>query len=295
MSFIKVGEENSSSINLYYEDHGRGQPVVLIHGFPLNGASWEKQENALLRDGYRVITYDRRGFGKSGKPSTDYNYDTFADDLNVLMNHLNLRDVILVGFSMGTGEVARYLSLYGSDRVDKAVMISPIPPFLLKTNDNPNGVDGKIFEDIKKAILEDRPAYLGKFFADFYNFDKLEGKRISLEAIDANFIVASQASAKATYDCVSSWLTDFRRDIPKIDVPLLIIHGDDDRILPIEVTGAVLAKLVKGSKFVTIKGGPHNICWTHAAEVNNELLDFLSGEERHVEKDRERDAGLGLS
>lgn len=295
MSYIKVGEENSTSIDIYYEDHGKGQPVVLIHGFPLNGASWEKQERALLRDGYRVIAYDRRGFGKSSQPSIDYNYDAFADDLNVLMTKLDLRDAILVGFSMGSGEVARYLGTYGSSRVSKAIFISPIPPFLLKTNDNKDGVDANIFKEIKKEILADRPAYLKKFLHTFYNYDVNLGKRVSEQVIQANFNVAASASAKGTYDCVSSWLTDFRLDLPRIDIPALIIQGDADKILPLEATGARLAKELKGSQLIVIKGGPHAICWTHAEEVNNAILDFISGEAGHSIKDKERDAGLGLS
>lgn len=295
MAFIKVGEENSSPIELYYEDQGRGQPVVLIHGFPLNGASWEKQVEVLLNDGYRVITYDRRGFGLSTKCGGEYNYDTFADDLNILLSKLNLQDVVLVGFSMGTGEVARFLSTYGVERISKAVMIGPIPPFILKSEENKAGVDIKVFEGIKEAIHKDRLAFLVEFFKNFYNTDVFLGKKVSQEVLDANFIVASSASAKATYDCVSTWMTDFRRDLPSIKVPLLIIQGDADRILPFKASGELLAKAINGSKLVTIKDGPHAICWTHAEEVNNELLDFLSGEEGHAARDVERDAGLGLS
>jgi non-heme chloroperoxidase len=295
MSYIKVGEENSAPIEIYYEDHGNGQPVVLIHGFPLNGASWEKQEMALLKDGYRVITYDRRGFGKSSKPSVDYNYDTFTDDLNVLMTKLDLRDAVLVGFSMGSGEVVRYLSTYGSERVSKAVLMSPIPPFLLKTSDNVTGIEMGVFEGFKKQILQDRPAFFKSFFENFYNSDLLSGKRIGPEAMEASFIVAVGSSAKATYDCVSSWLTDFRADVPRVKVPVLIVQGDKDRILPLDNTGRRLSKMITGSKLVVIKDGPHAIGWTHAEEVNNALIDFLSGEERHAMKDMERDAGLGLS
>lgn len=295
MAFIKVGEENSSPIELYYEDQGRGQPIVLIHGFPLNGASWEKQTEVLLNDGYRVISYDRRGFGLSTKCGGEYNYDTFADDLNILLAKLDLRDVVLIGFSMGTGEVARFLSNYGDERISKAVMIGPIPPFILHSEENKAGVDIKVFEEIKKAIHNDRPAFLVEFFKNFYNTDVFLGKRVSQQDLDANFIVATGASAKATYDCVSTWMTDFRRDLPAIKVPLLIIQGDADRILPFQASGALLAKAVSGSKLVVIKDGPHAICWTHADEVNNELLDFLSGEQNHAAKDIERDAGLGLS
>lgn len=294
MSYIKVGEENSTSIDIYYEDHGRGQPVVLIHGFPSSAASWEKQETALLNDGHRVITYDRRGFGKSSHPSIDYNFDVFADDLNILMSKLDLRDAVLVGFSMGTGEVARYLGTYGSERVSKAIFISPILPFLLKTADNKTGVDENVFLEIKNDILADRPAYLQKFLQNFFNSDVNLGKSVSEQVMHANFNIAVGASAKATYDCISSWLTDFRMDLPRIDVPSLIIQGDADKILPIVSTGAQLAKHLENSKFVVIKEGPHAICWTHAEEVNNAILDFLSEETEHSRKDKQRDAGMEL-
>src|SRR6266478_2377344 len=236
-SYITVGQENSTPIDLYYEDHGSGTPVVLIHGWPLSGASWEKQVAALLATGRRVITYDRRGFGQSSKPSTGYDYDTFAEDLHKLVTKLNLRDFALVGFSMGGGEVARYLGTYGSQGVTKAVFIASVPPFLLKTADNPEGVDGSVFEGIKKAIIADRPAFLSAFFANFYNVDVLKGKGISDEAVQASWNVGVGASAKGTLDCVSAWVTDFRNDLPRIDVPALVIHGDADRILPISATG----------------------------------------------------------
>lgn len=283
MPYITVGQENSANIDLYYEDLGTGQPVVLIHGFPLNGHSWEKQVLVLLNEGYRVITYDRRGFGNSSKPSFGYDYDTFTADLNALMTKLDLRDAVLVGFSMGTGEVTRYLGKYGSERVQKAVLMAPVPPFLLKTDDNPEGVDQSVFDGIMKAIVQDRPAYFSAFFRDFFNVDVLLGdspserlhQRISNDAIQMSWNVAVQSSAKGTLDCVSSWLTDFREDIPRIDVPTLIIHGDADRILPLESTAARLPKLIKNSQFVVIPNGPHAINWTHADQVNPVLLDFL--------------------
>ncbi|BAY99842.1 alpha/beta hydrolase fold protein [Tolypothrix tenuis PCC 7101] len=277
MPYITVGQENSGNIDIYYEDLGAGQPVVLIHGFPLSGHSWEKQVLFLLNQGYRVITYDRRGFGNSSQPSFGYDYDTFAADLNTLMTKLDLRDAVLVGFSMGTGEVTRYLGKYGSDRVSKAVLMAPVPPFLLKTDDNPEGVDQSVFDGIMKAIVEDRPAYFSAFFRDFFNVDLLLGDRISHEAIQASWNVAVGASAKATLDCVPSWLTDFRDDLPRIDVPTLIIHGDSDRILPFESTAARLPQLIKNSRLVVIPGGPHAINWTHADQINPALLDFLKG------------------
>ncbi len=275
MPYVSVGKENSGSIDLYYEDHGAGKPVVLIHGFPLSGHSWEKQTPVLLHAGYRVITYDRRGFGDSSQPTTGYDYDTFAADLNALMTKLDLRDVVLVGFSMGTGEVARYLGAYGSERVSKAVLLSPIPPFLLKTADNPEGVDGSVFDGIMKAIVADRPSYLSAFFSQFYNVDVLGGTRISDDAVRLSWNVAAGASATATLQCVPSWLTDFRPDLKKFDVPTLVVQGDQDRILPIASTGKRLPALIKDAQFVVIEGGPHAIGWTHAEEVNRALLDFL--------------------
>ncbi|MGZ3458867.1 MAG: alpha/beta fold hydrolase [Archangium sp.] len=275
MPYIQVGKENSGNIELYYEDHGSGQPVVLIHGWPLSGASWEKQLAALLEAGYRVITYDRRGFGRSSQPALGYDYDTFAKDLNALLTTLDLRDTVLVGFSMGTGECARYLGTYGSERVSKVAFIASVPPFLLKTPDNPRGVDASVFDGIKKSIARDRPAYLSEFLANFYNVDVLGGDRISDEAVRLSWNVAAGASPKGTLDCVQAWLTDFREDLPRIDVPALVIHGDADRILPLEATGTRLHEALEGSRFVLVKGGPHGLLWTHAEEVNHALLDFL--------------------
>ncbi|MBW4490864.1 MAG: alpha/beta hydrolase [Trichocoleus desertorum ATA4-8-CV12] len=275
MPYVTVDQENSASIDIYYEDFGVGQPVVLIHGFPLSGHSWEKQVGVLLKEGYRVITYDRRGFGNSSQPSFGYDYDTFAADLNTLMTKLDLHDAVLVGFSMGTGEVTRYLGRYGSERVQKAVLMAPVPPFLLKTDDNPEGVDQSIFDGIMKAIVEDRPAYFSAFFREFFNVDVLLGDRISNEAIQASWNVAAGASAKGTLDCVPSWLTDFRDDLPRIDVPTLIIHGDADRMLPLASTAARLPQLIKDSCLVIIPDGPHAINWTHPDQVNPVLLDFL--------------------
>ena len=276
MAYVTVGKENSSSnIDLYYEDHGSGQPVVLIHGYPLSGASWEKQVPVLLNAGHRVITYDRRGFGKSSQPTTGYNYDTFAEDLHKLITQLELREFSLVGFSMGGGEVARYLGKYGSKGVSKAVIISGVPPFLLKTADNPEGVDGSVFEGIKKAVVADRYAFFTEFFKNFYNTDLLLGKRVSEQAVQASWNVASGASATASLACVPTWHEDFRKDVNKIDVSTLVIHGDADRILPINASGLRTAKLIKGARLVVVKDGPHCITWTHAEEVNAELVSFL--------------------
>lgn len=280
MPHINVGKENSTEINLHYEDHGSGVPVVLIHGYPLSGASWEKQIPVLLAEGHRVITYDRRGFGRSSQPATGYNYDTFAEDLHKLVTTLKLRDFALVGFSMGGGEVARYLGKYGSKGVSKAVIISGVPPFLLKTADNPDGVDGSVFDGIQKAVATDRYAFFDEFFKNFFNTDQLLGKRISEPAVQACWNVAALASPIASYACVPTWHEDFRNDVARIDVPTLVIHGDSDRIVPITAAGQRTAKLIKDARLVTIKNGPHAVTWTHAEEVNEELANFLASTQR---------------
>jgi non-heme chloroperoxidase len=276
MPQLKVGVENSGDIEIHYEDHGSGRPIVLIHGYPLDGNSWERQERVLLAQGYRVITYDRRGFGRSSQPTVGYDYDTFAADLNTLLEHLNLNGIVLGGFSMGTGEVTRYLGKYGSSRVRKAALFGVIPPFLLKTADNPEGVDKSVFEGIKAAIVADRYAYFQDFFNNFYNVDVLGGTKISDRAWQASFNVAVGSSPYATYACVDTWLTDFRQDLPKIDVPTLVVHGTEDRILPYQATAKRLPGLIKNLRLVTVEGGPHNIGWTHPDEVNKALLEFLA-------------------
>jgi non-heme chloroperoxidase len=276
MSLLTVGAENGQSIEIHYRDHGSGRPAVLIHGYPLDGNSWERQERVLLAQGYRVITYDRRGFGRSSQPTAGYDYDTFAADLKALLEHLQLDDVVLVGFSMGTGEVTRYLGTYGSARVSKAALLGVIPPFLLKTDDNPEGVDAQVFEGIKSAIVKDRYAYFKDFLDNFYNVDVFGKDRISEQAWQASFNLAAAASPYATYACVDTWLTDFRGDLPKIDVPTLVVHGTADRILPYEATAKRLPGLIDNLKLVTVEDGPHNIAWTHPDEVNKALLDFLA-------------------
>ena len=275
MPFITVGKENSGNIDLYYEDHGSGKPIVLIHGYPLSGASWERQLPVLLDAGHRVITYDRRGFGKSSQPTEGYNYDRFAQDLHQVVTHLKLRDFALIGFSMGGGEVARYLGKYGSQGVSKVVFISSVPPYLLKTSDNPEGVDGSVFKGIEKAVAADRYAFFNEFFKSFYNADVFLGKRISEQALQASWNVAAGASATASLACVATWHEDFRQDIAGVDVPTLVLHGDADRIVPINAAGARTAKLIKGARLVVVKDGPHAINWTHADEVNTELVNFL--------------------
>jgi non-heme chloroperoxidase len=275
MPYVTVGKENTTNIELYYEDHGSGKPVVLIHGYPLSGASWEKQVPVLLDGGYRVITYDRRGFGKSSQPTEGYSYDTFANDLRELITQLNLEDFTLVGFSMGGGEIARYLGTYGSNGVSKAVIIGGVPPFLLKTDDNPEGVDASVFEGIKKAVAADRYAFFTEFFKNFYNSDPLLGNRVSKDVMHASWNLAASSSATASLACVSTWIEDFRKDVARIDVPTLVIHGDEDRIVPLSAAGQRTAKLIKGARLFVVKGGPHAITWTHAEEVNAELLSFL--------------------
>jgi non-heme chloroperoxidase len=275
MSTITVGKENSASIDLYYEDLGTGPAVVLIHGWPLSGASWEKQTAALLAAGHRVITYDRRGFGRSSKPGAGYNYDTFAADLNAVLSTLDLKDVVLAGFSMGSGEVTRYLGKYGSARVRKAVLIGTLGPCLLKAADNPGGVDPGVFKDIKGKIQADRPAFLLEFLHNFYNYDVTGGKLVSERVIEDNWNVAAGASAIATLACVDAWIEDFRGDLPRNDVPTLILHGDADRILPPEATSRPQAKLIRNAKLVELTGGPHGVLWTHADQINSELVRFL--------------------
>jgi pimeloyl-ACP methyl ester carboxylesterase len=276
MSTITVGKENSTSIDLYYEDHGSGSPVVLIHGWPLSGASWEKQTAALVAAGHRVITYDRRGFGRSSKPAVGYNYDTFAGDLEKVLKKLDLKKVALVGFSMGSGEVTRYLAKYGGTRVRKAVLIGTLGPYLIKAADNPEGVDANVFEGIRAAIRADRPAFLMEFLRNFYNYDLTGGTLVSERVLEDNWNVAAGASAIATLACVDTWIEDFRKDVAKNNVPTLILHGDADRILPPDATSRRQARMIKNVTFVELPGGPHGVLWTHAERINAELVRFLA-------------------
>ena len=282
MPFVSVGRENSANVDLYYEDHGSGEPAILIHGYPLNGASWEKQLPDLLEAGYRVITYDRRGFGQSSKPTSGYDYDTFAQDLHRLIGQLDLKDVALVGFSMGGGEVARYIGNYGTKGISKAAFLGAIPPYLQKAPDNPEGVDKGVFDGIQKAIAVDRYAWFTEFFKNFYNTDQLLGTRISEQAVQASWNVATTASPTASYACVPTWGTDFRKDIARVNIPTLVVHGDADRIVPFQASGARTAKMIPGAKLVVVKNGPHNIAWTHPDHVNPALVSFLKEEEKLV-------------
>jgi non-heme chloroperoxidase len=279
MPYVKVGTENSTDVEIHYRDHGTGKPIVMIHGYPLDGNSWERQEAALLAEGYRCICYDRRGFGRSSQPTTGYDYDTFAADLKAVLDHLALdQDVVLIGFSMGTGEVTRYLGRYGSAGVSKAALFGVIPPFLLQTDDNPKGVPGEVFEGIKQQVAADRYKWFDDFFANFYNTDVLAPERIGDAALRGSFQVAAAASPYASYACVDTWLTDFRADLPRIDVPTLVVHGTADRILPFESTAKRLRdeQLIKDLTVVEVPDGPHNIGWTFPDEVNSALLEFLN-------------------
>jgi non-heme chloroperoxidase len=274
--FIKVGQENSTSIELYYEDHGCGPAVVLIHGWPLNGDAWEKQTSALLAAGYRVITYDRRGFGRSSKPAMGYDYNTFAADLHAILSALNLTGVSLVGHSMGTGEITRYIGKYGTSLLRKAVLIGTLGPYLVKAPDNAEGVDASVFSGIQAGLKADRPATLMEFLKNFYSVGGADGKLVSDLVIQANWTVAVGASPIGTVACVDAWIEDFRGDISHNNLPTLMIHGDDDRILPAAVTSRKQAKMIKGVKYIEIKDGSHGLPWTHAEEINAALVEFLT-------------------
>jgi non-heme chloroperoxidase len=276
MPYVTVGEENSAPVELYYEDHGAGRPVVLVHGFPLSGRSWERQERALIAARHRVITYDRRGFGKSARPAAGYDYDTFAADLDKLVTALDLREFDIAGHSMGGGEIARYLGTYGSERVGRAAIISGIPPYLLKTDQTPQGVPQEVFDQIAGALTADRFAYFSEWNKNFFNTDQTLGTRISAEVVQDAWNTAVSASAAGTVACVATWDTDFRDDLHKIDIPVLVMHGTADRILPIEACGLRAHELIRGSDFVAVDGADHGLCWTYAEEVNAHLVPFLS-------------------
>jgi non-heme chloroperoxidase len=275
MPVITVGTENSGPIDLHYEDYGSGTPVILIHGYPLSGRAWDKQVPVLLAAGHRVITYDRRGSGGSSQPATGYDWDTFAADLATVIDTLGLEGVTLVGHSMGTGEVTRYLGTYGSAKVDRAVLIGPIPPYLSQAPDNPDGVPANLFDGFRQSAAADTPAWLKGFLDNFYNIDQFGGNRVSDEAYRASFNVAAAMSAISAYACVATWQADFRDDLPKIDIPVLVIQGDADRILPIDKTGKRLPGLIKDVDLIVVEGGPHAIPWTHTEQVNAALLRFL--------------------
>ncbi|WP_017581293.1 alpha/beta fold hydrolase [Nocardiopsis valliformis] len=278
MGYVTVGNENSTPVEIYYEDQGAGQPVVLIHGYPLNGHSWERQTRELLAAGYRVITYDRRGFGRSSKVGSGYDYDTFAADLDTVLNTLDLRDVVLVGFSMGTGELARYVSRYGHERVAKLAFLAALEPFLVARDDNPEGVPQSVFDDIEATAKADRYAWFTQFFADFYNLDQTLGERISQEAVDNSWNVALSSAPVAAYAVVPAWIEDFRADVEAVRAsgkPALILHGTADNILPVDATARRFRELLPQARYVEVENAPHGLLWTHADEVNTALLDFL--------------------
>lgn len=279
MGFINVGAENSTPIELYYEDQGEGQPVVLIHGYPLNGHSWELQTRELLQQGYRVITYDRRGFGASSKVNVGYDYDTFASDLNILLETLDLRDVFLVGFSMGTGELARYVANYGHERVAKLAFLASLEPFLVEREDNIEGVPQQVFDEIEAAAKKDRYSWFTQFYKDFYNLEENLGKRISQEVVTANWNLSVTSAPVAAYAVVPAWLEDFRNDVKAVEQagkPTLILHGTKDNILPIDATARRFHQAVPEAEYVEIEGAPHGLLWTHADEVNSALASFLA-------------------
>ncbi|WP_311244041.1 alpha/beta hydrolase [Microbacterium sp. WCS2018Hpa-23] len=279
MGYITVGNENSAPIELYYEDQGSGQPVVLIHGYPLDGHSWERQTRELLAQGYRVITYDRRGFGQSSKVNAGYDYDTFAADLNTVLETLDLRDVVLVGFSMGTGELARYVGTYGHERVAKLAFLASLEPFLVQRDDNPEGVPQEVFDGIEAAAKGDRFAWFTDFYKNFYNLDENLGSRISEQAVTGSWNVAIGSAPVAAYAVVSSWIEDFRGDVDAVrdaGKPTLILHGTKDNILPIDATARRFHQAVPAATYVEVEGAPHGLLWTHADEVNAALKDFLS-------------------
>jgi non-heme chloroperoxidase len=272
---ITVGQENSTPIELYYEDHGSGPVVVLLSGWPLDSRSWEPQMHALLEAGYRVITYDRRGFGQSSRPTEGYDFDTLAADLDRLLSELDLREATLVGFSLGTGELARYIGTWGTDRLKGCVFIESLAPSFVKSDENPNGVDQATVDTVRQAILDDRPAWLTGLLGDFLNLDDYLGKRVSEETVRNAWNAGAGASPWATWACVSGWLDDFGDDIKRIDVPTLILHGTADRILSVDGQGRRLHAALPDARYVEIEGGPHVMCVTHADEINRELLAFL--------------------
>lgn len=279
MGFITVGHENTTPVELYYEDQGSGQPVVLIHGYPLNGHSWELQTRELLAAGYRVITYDRRGFGRSSKVDEGYDYDTFAADLDTILETLDVRDVILVGFSMGTGELARYVSRHGHERIAKLAFLASLEPFFVAREDNPDGVPQEVFDGIASAAQKDRYAWYTQFFSDFYNLDDTLGSRVSQEVVNANWQTAVTSAPVAAYKVVPTWIEDFRTDVEAVRSsakPALILHGTADNILPIDATARRFRSLLPDADYVEIEGAPHGLLWTHADEVNAALTAFLN-------------------
>ena len=277
MPYVTVGRENTADIRIYYEDHGTGPPVVLVHGYLADGRSWEKQEAALLAAGFRIISYDRRGSGFSSRPAVGYDYDTLATDLNVLLEELDLRDAVVAGCCSGTGEVTRYLGSYGQRRVRAAALLAPLPPFLPRSPANPDGADRGILDDFLVELTADRPAAVKAYLDQHYNLDLLGGSQVSDQAWQNSFHVAIGVSAAAALGCALAWREDFRADLARITIPVLIVQGAQDRVMPLAPTGKRLAVVLADARLVVIPEGPHAIIWTHAAEVNRALLGFLRG------------------
>jgi non-heme chloroperoxidase len=276
MPHITVGRENTGDIRIYYEDHGTGSPVVLVHGYLADGRSWEKQEAALLAAGYRVISYDRRGGGASSRPSSGYDYDTLAADLNVLLEELDLRDVVLTACGSGTGEVTRYLGTYGERRVRAAALLAPLPAFQPRSA-SPDGADLFVLDEFLGQLSADRPAAIKTYLDRYYNLDLLGGTLVSDQAWQNSFHAAIRVSAAAALGCARAWREDFRADVAGVTVPVLIVRGAQDRVMPPGAAGYRLADTVARARLEVIPQGPHAIIWTHAAEVNRALLGFLSG------------------
>ena len=275
MPFIKSAQNSAEPISIYYEDLGKGKPVVFIHGWPLSGAMWEYQVTQLTQQGLRCITYDRRGFGNSDRPFDGYDYNTLAGDLKSLLDGLNLQDVTLVGFSMGGGEIAKYFSLYGGARVAKVVLVSAVVPYMLHTSDNPEGVPQEEFDKMAKGMIDDRPSFMETFNKDFFGVSLLNHP-VS-DAFLANSLArVMEASPIATLQCAKSFSsTDFRQDVLKINVPTLIIHGDSDKTVPIKATGEESAKAIKGAQFIIYEGAAHGLFYTEKERLNQDLVDFI--------------------
>jgi non-heme chloroperoxidase len=276
MPYITVGTEKNADIKVSYADYGEGKPVILIHGWPLSHRMWEKQIGALVDGGYRVIAYDRRGFGESYKPWNGFDYDTLAGDLATIIDSLGLDDVSLVGFSMGGGEVARYIGTHGTAKIAKAVLIGSITPYLKKTDDNPDGADQAIFQGMLDGLAGDRPEFLYKFCKNFVNWDSDGKELLSQAALNHSWDIAVWANPKATFECLKSVSnTDFREDLKKFDVPTLVIHGDADAIIPFEISGKRVHDMLPDSELLLIEGGAHGLTYTQPDKVNAALLDFL--------------------
>ncbi len=275
MSYIKIKDQSGEIAKIHYQDVGEGQPVLLIHGWPLSLEMWEYQINDLVNARFRVIAYDRRGFGKSSKPWNGYDYDTLTDDLNSLIEQLNLTDITLVGFSMGGGEAVRYLSRYGGERISKLVLLGAITPYMLKTDDNANGIDQSVFDEMLDKIREDRINFLDAFGKQFFGVTLINNP-LSTPLLEYYRMLCSVASPRATEECVKSFSgTDFRSEMSAVRVPTLIIHGDSDKNVPIEVSGERSAQMIPDARFIRYKGAPHGFFYTDKEKLNSDLIAFI--------------------